>query len=412
MVPSALKPALTLKRPMPVVRRVSPVFLWSLISAGLILGLILAWRYMVPHTVENMIIKLAPYDMAVTGPATLDAINKAEVSSRVSGRLTQILIDNNSVVKQGQTIAIIEQADLEGQVVVADANQNAALSAVRQAEANLASGQASLVNTQINYERQKKLFLEGWVAQATLDKAEAALLEGQAQVRALEQAVAFATAQVHAAQAGVTVEKAKLGLATVTAPFDGIVTIRYKNSGDVLTAGASIAQIVDPASLILKARFDESVIGDIRPNLKAHISFGHISPKAESNTAINAAYIDAHVLRLGHQVDPETREFTVDLVPSTLPENWALDQRAMVRIVLNTKASVISVPATYILTRKGQTGVWVCKKGRAQWRELELSDFSAPTIEVMRGLSSGDVILTSKGIYENMRVRQCDGRSS
>ena len=352
------------------------------------------WRYVWPHPVETYAAVRAPYEQTVSGPATLDAINKANVSSRISGRLTRILVDRNAVVSAGQPIAFIEQDDLRSKVSASRANLLAAEGAQREAVANVGGAQATVTNARATFDRQAELRADGWVSRASYDQAQASLKQSEAQLAAMHQTVERTRAQTGAAAANLAADEAQLAMATVRAPFAGVVAVRNRSVGDVLSAGASIMEIVDPASIVLTTRLDESVIGSVRVGQRARIRF--VSDPGRALTG--------RVLRLSREVDPETREFTVDIVVDHLPENWALSQRANVEILYATGPASIAVPASFVM-REGQTAsVWVVDDGRVHRRTIEAAAGSGPLVVVRKGLASGEVIAAPQDVYAGMRV--------
>ncbi len=386
-------PRLKLQRPPARVRRINPVLLWC--AGGLILLVLawLAWRYAWPQEVSRYSVRRETLEVSVSGPATLDAINKANVSSRVAGRLTQILVDRNDRVAPGQLIATIEQEDLRNILSVSRANLQAAHDAQQEAAANVDSAQATLANARSAFARQAELREQGWVSRASFEQAQATLRESEARVAALRQAAQRARAQTEAAAANVRVDQAQLGLASVRAPFGGVVSVRNRNVGDVLSAGAPILEIVDPRSLVLTARFDESAISAVRPGQPARIRF-----------AFDGRTVSGQVLRLGRSVDPETREFTADIVADRLPPNWAINQRANVEIVLSAKPRAVVVPAGFVEWQDDRPTVWVLERGRARRRRIEFTGARGSRLEVRRGVAPGDILLSPADSYPFMPV--------
>jgi len=354
MSSSSPSPNLTLQRPAPQPRRWPASLRRGLIALFALLCLAALWRYGWPRQVPSWTMQRAPLDITVTGPAILDAIFKADLSTRIAGKLTGITVDRNDRVVTGQLIATVEQDDLRQQVAAARANLLAAQGACgwHRQPGQRRGGPGQLAR---GFQRQAQLIKDRWTSQASYDQALATLREDQALVAAQQQTVAQARAQIAAAAAALQVDQVQLDIATVRAPFTGVVAVRNKNQGDVLTAGSSIMQIVDPQSIVLTSRFDESVIDAVHPGQAAQIRFAFDPQHA----------VPGKVLRLSRQVDPETREFTADVTPDSLPKNWALDQRANVTILIQRRPQALAVPASYVVTRHGQTGVW---KSRAAGR--------------------------------------------
>ena len=101
----------------------------------------------------------------------------------------------------------------------------------------------------------------------------------------------------------------------------------------------------------------------------------------------------AKVTRLGREADRETREFVVDVQVLKLPQNWAVGQRADVRIELGRTEGVLVIPLQFVLKRDGITGVFIDDHGRARWREIQTGMEGVETLEVTQGISLKDMVL-------------------
>ena len=112
------------------------------------------------------------------------------------------------------------------------------------------------------------------------------------------------------------------------------------------------------------------------------------------------------VVRLGREADRETREFIVDVRVLELPQNWAVGQRAEVYIETDRKASVVLLPAMYVVRRDDGVGVYVNADGHAVWRPVELGLRNREFVEVIEGLEPGETIV----LPTDPRNRLSDGR--
>jgi HlyD family secretion protein len=353
----------------------------------------IGYRYIWPKPVDVVEVKRGPMPIYLSGPATLDAVSKADLGSRISGDLTSVRVDLNDPVTEGQLLATVEQTDLAAQAAGAQSNLEAARSAELQAEAALASAQATLANAKAVYDRQATLYNQGWVSRASYDQALATYRSAQAETDARRRAVAQAAAQSESVAAQARATNAVLGMAEIRAPFNGVITARNLNPGDLLTPGATVLQVVRPESVILRARFDESEITAVLAGQPAALTFGS-----------SKDLVAGRVLRVSRQVDPETREFTVDIVPSRLPTNWAMNQRATASILTGEHPDAVALPSDCIGRRKSAAGVWVVRSGRAHWQRVTLGTTSRGLTEILSGLTSDQVICGASPVYNLMPV--------
>lgn len=372
------------------------------IALAMTLSVWLGNRYLVSHGVEQFSIKPIDLTVELTGPATLDATRTSLVSTRLQGVIATMRVDRNDEVRQGDVIAEIITDDLKSQLGASLASADAARKAVDLAIADREHADAVLANARQNFDRTKMLLEKTVASQETYDAAVAALRQAEADLDRSNAAIEQAKAQEASATATAEVQRVKLDEGTIRAPFDGVVVSRDHYIGDTITPGSEIIQLVDTASIILSARFDESSISHISLGQKAVIRF---------NGGGEGSWVVATVLRIGRQVDMETREFSVDLQPETLPPNWAIGQRAMTTIEIDTRKGVLAVPASAIERRQGKPGVWIIDSSRAYWIAITLGDTGGPFVEVVRGLEPGDVILSEPGdVYYGMRVAEGGAR--
>lgn len=365
------------------------------VAAMLLVAAFVTLRYAFPHEARAFVVEDKPVAWRLKGPGVLDATNRVTVTARINGRLKWIGVDRNDPVRAGQTIARLEAEDLANLLGGARADADAAAKAIVQARSNRARAAAGLQKLQQDLDRRKRLIVSGAVSRAELDATELAVRAAEAESDSAESAVARAVAQARAADANVAATAARLDDATLISPLDGVVVTRDRNVGDVVTPGSPVLQVVDPASVVVSARFDESVMGVLTPGQNAAIFFTSIPNRA----------FQGKVVRIARQVDQETREFVVDISLDSLPPNWALGQRTSVHIDVESRSPHALAPTRYIRRAEGQAGVWVARDGRAAWRALSLGHAIGPLVEVREGLAIGDTVLDPAGRYAGQRVR-------
>ena len=231
----------------------------------------------------------------VTSTGTLQAVVTVQVGSQVSGRIQELHADFNSVVKKGQTLAIIDPANFEAQRDRAAASLATSEAAVKNAEANLINRKAELQSAEANLQvsrvdhqeagrqlrRAKGLFEDGLIperdletAQAGQDQSAARLLQAEAQISQIKASIRSAGAQKEQALANVKQAKAELKMAQVnlyytniTSPIDGVVIERSVDIGQTVAASfqAPILFLIanDLAKMQVIAQIDEADIGAI-----------------------------------------------------------------------------------------------------------------------------------------------------
>lgn len=193
------------------------------------------------------------------------AAKKAAVSTKATGRLEFLGVQEGSQVKAGDVIARIEALDV-------NATKDQARAGAQAARANLAQGSAELVEAEANFKRQQELFEKKFVSAAVLDTAKARVDRARATMASLNAAIGVADAQVRSA--GVSVEQT-----LIRAPFDGVILTKNANVGDIITpfssASGSIGAVVtmaDMATLEVESDVAEASIGKIVVGAPAEIT--------------------------------------------------------------------------------------------------------------------------------------------
>lgn len=186
--------------------------------------------------------KVAPTNIqnSITATGTIEPVTSITVGTQVSGIVSKLYVDYNSVVKKGQVIAELDKTNLTSEL--------------NTAKANLASAQSSLNYKSANYRRYATLYKKGLVS---ADDYENALL-------------AYQQAKDQVAQSTESVRKSEtnLGYATITSPIDGVVLSKSVEEGQTVAASFSTPELFtiakDLTNMQVVADIDEADIGDVK----------------------------------------------------------------------------------------------------------------------------------------------------
>lgn len=191
---------------------------------------------------------------SVTATGSIEPVNEVTVGTQVSGIVSKIYVDYNSVVKKGQVIAELDKSNLMSQL-------NSAKSQLSQAQASLRSAQSDLDYQKANFNRYKTLYQKGLIS---ANDYESARLSYQTSV----QTVASRKDQVVAAQEEVSRAQTNLSYATITSPIDGIVVNKSVEEGQTVNANMSTPDLFtiaqDLTNMQVVADVDEADIGDVK----------------------------------------------------------------------------------------------------------------------------------------------------
>jgi HlyD family secretion protein len=323
----------------------------------------------------------------VMGTGSLEARYQTTVGSKIQDRVVEWKADQNDRVKAGDVLAKLDDAELRGEMGVAQATLDAAHATVKRLEAEEDRAKAVQEQAQRDYQRYSSLVESKSISQENVEKTRERLAIAEAEVEKAKAATIEAARQVTTAEEKIRYSGARLADTLIVSPFDGLVVRRDREVGDIVVPGASIFQIISLKELWISAWVDESAMASIAPGQPATIVFRSEPKKKYRGT----------VARLGREVDRETREFRVDVRADELPANWAVGQRAEVSIETGSKSGVVTIPLRLVVWNKGKPGVLVIEDGRAQRREIVLGLRGIEVVEVVQGLSLKDVLVVESG---------------
>ncbi|MEQ1516171.1 MAG: efflux RND transporter periplasmic adaptor subunit [Usitatibacteraceae bacterium] len=234
---------------------------WWIIGAVLVIAVIASFllRGGGPSQVEAGIVASAYPSQAITAlnaTGRVSARTKAAVSTKATGRLEYLGVQEGSIVKAGDLLARIENRDVSATLDQAQAS-------LRAATANLEQGAAELRDAEANLRRSEDLVKKNFISSATYDAALARHDKAKASVASFNGAIGVAQANVRAAR--VTLEQT-----LIRAPFDGVVLTKNANVGDIITPFSSAADskgavvnMADMSTLEVEADVSEVSLGKI-----------------------------------------------------------------------------------------------------------------------------------------------------
>lgn len=367
---------------------------WMIIGAiGVIAALVaLAFLFLHdrPQEVETVTVESTAASGSSSG-AVLDASGYivarriATVSSKVTGRVSKVLIEEGQEVSAGQVMATLDPID-------ADAQRDLAAAQVAAVNSQAGAIQAQLKEAQANVARLSSLARQQLVARAQLDQAIAQRDALAAQLKTVQRNTDVAGSQLRIARQGVD-------NTVVRAPFSGVVIAKAAQPGEIvspLSAGGGftrtgIGTIVDMDSLEVEVDVGENYIGRVQVGMP-------------TETVLNA-YPDWKIPGKVIAVIP-----TADRGKATIKVRVALDQRdarvvpdmgARVSFLETAKAEGVKaapsvlVPSKAIVTRNGKSMVFIVVDNKSQQVEVKTGRSIGDDTEVTSGLSGGEVVITN-----------------
>ena len=304
---------------------------------------------------ENVVV--VKREQIVTGPIVsgeLRAEREATVRAEVGGSLLQVNVEEGQPVRRGTVLGRIEAAALD--------------EAVRSAQSAVKSSEAQLVVARRDAERAEMLVAAGALAQRDFEMARANVTTAEAQL-------ADARSRVSSAQK-------QLGNAVLRAPLTGVVADRPVNTGDVVTPGTALFNIVDPSSMRLEAAVPSEDLGSLRPGAAVQFTVrGYDTP------------FEGRIERISPKADATTRQVPIFVSIPNAGGRLVAGLFAEGRVVTQSATGLV-VPLTAV-NMSGGTWVLRVAGGKADKVAITtgLRDERTERVQVLSGLNEGDVLL-------------------
>ncbi|WP_022663524.1 efflux RND transporter periplasmic adaptor subunit [Paucidesulfovibrio longus] len=287
-------------------------------------------------------------------PGTVVSDDRIELSSRVVGFIESLEVREGQSVKEGDLLVKIDSTDIEENI--------------RQNAASLTATAQELQDAKRDVVRYEKLVQTGAIAPDTLTKAK------------VKRDVAQAA--YDKATAALTSARSERLYAEIRSPVDGVVIRRYKQRGDMATAGAVILTIESRSKLLFRVYAPESKVAQLTQGMTTAISIDALPGRSISGT----------IERIVPSGDTTTRRYQVDIaLPTDADLLPGMFGRA--EIVLNHE-QVLAIPNSARVIRGGLEGVFVLDNADiAHFRWLRFGRVHDAFIEVGAGLTLGETIL-------------------
>ncbi len=204
----------------------------------------------------------------VTASGKLRALNTIKVGAEVSGQVTRVLVDYNSVVSAGQVLAEIDPTRVRARVQQAQAQVALAQASLATAESNALRARTDLEIQGRDFERQRELTRRGFVSKARFDTAANQLSSSRASVRSSQAQISSARAQISQSSAELNSAMLDMRRTVIVAPASGVVINKLVEPGTTVVASFQTPNLfeiaADTTRMQVEASVDEADIGQVR----------------------------------------------------------------------------------------------------------------------------------------------------
>jgi multidrug efflux pump subunit AcrA (membrane-fusion protein) len=363
-----------------------------------------------------------PISDHITADAILAPLAQAAIVPKIAAPVKKFYVQRGARVKEGELLAVLENADLAAaaqdnkgsyeaaQAAFATATRAQVPEDAQKAELDYAQAKANLdLNTSIVNSR-KQLFAEGAIPGRDLDTAQAALVQAQAAYDAAakhldsmknvsrEAALKSAQGQLMSAEGRYKGAAAQVGYSEIRSPINGIVTDRPLYAGETPAAGAPLLTVMDTSALLAKAHIAQSLAQQMKIGDEASLIVPGVNDP-----------VDAKVTLISPALDPGSTTLEIWLKVDNKKAALKVGTPVKVSITGRTVEQALKVPVSSILTAQdGSKSVMIVgTDGAAHKKAVELGIQDGDDVQITKGLATSDTVISngSYGLDEGARVK-------
>lgn len=324
-------------------------------------------------------------------PGNIEPLYSASVYARTEGYIDHRNVDIGAKVKKGEVLAVISSPEVDQQLLQARATLAQSEAAVQQAKATLEQAKANAELARLTKERDLPLGEQHAISQQIVDEAVQAHNARVADVTAAEANIAAAQANVTANRANVARLEQLRGFEQVVAPFDGVITARNVERGDLVSTGSASAgkplfSIAQSGTLRIQIDVPQSEAVNIREGQKASITVKeHLGREYTGTIVRSASSLDSAARTMLTEVQVDNHDGS--LLPGMYAQvNFTLAQQ---------RSSLIIPTSSLVIDNKGMRVVTVQNDKKLHFAPVVVGRDMGTRIEVLSGIESTDALVSS-----------------
>jgi RND family efflux transporter MFP subunit len=345
------------------------------------------------------LVKRRPVVNSLTLSGAFRPYQEVDVHSKVAGFIRKIYVDVGDHVKAGQVLAILEVPELSAQVAGAKAEIQRYQDAVRRSNSEIQRAESTYTAYHAAYSRLKQASESrpGLIAEQELDDSMAKDKEAGAQTESARASLAESQSQLLSARADFDRLTALEAYSHITAPFAGVVTKRYADTGALIQAGTTsetqsmpVVQLAEWSKLRLVVPVPESAVSQLQLGSAVQV---HVS-------AMNRDF-EGRVARFADALNDETRTMHTEIDVANSDGTLKEGMYAEAKITLKQQNDALTIPIQALeRNNSGGTVLIVDAQGRVEERQVKLGAESSDRVEILAGLVENDqVVIGNRGEF-------------
>ena len=311
---------------------------------------------------------------------TVRARYTAAIAAKIAATILEIRVQTGDRVTEGQTLVVLDRANLEANLRRAEAACAEAESAISEAENAITAANANLDLARVTHGRFEDLLAKASVSQQESDESQARFKSAAAALEIATSKRRQAEARRSQAEAELATARVSLSYATLKAPFFGLVSERKADPGSLATPGTPLLAVEREGNLRLEASIDESRLGLLRIGELVAVEIDGLNRT-----------VSGRVAEIAPSIDASTRSFIAKIdLPAVPGLRAGMFGRA---VFASGEREALLIPQSAVLERGQVRSVYVVDNEIARLRLVTLGEARDNRREILSGLTAGEKII-------------------
>jgi RND family efflux transporter MFP subunit len=318
---------------------------------------------------------------------------EVDLHAKVSGYIRRINVDIGDRVGAGQVIATLEIPELNAQLSGAQAEVRHSQSEIERSQSEVSRAQSNHVALHAAYQRlaQASKQRPGLIAEQELDDARAKDQDAEAQIEVAKSALAASEQQLGVSQAADQRVQVLSDYSVVTAPFAGVISKRYADTGSLIQAGTASNTQAAPV-----VRLVQSDLLRLRmPVPEEDVPFIHTGGEVQVRVQATNETFSGKIVRFSRAVDTATRTMVVEVDVANPTLKLSPGMYAETEIALLQRNNVLTIPSQAVVQGEGQPYVLAVDGGKVEKKIVRLGIQGPDKTEIAGGLADGETVIVS-----------------
>lgn len=322
-------------------------------------------------------------------PGSVIAVSTAQVASRTMGTVVQVAVREGDTVKRGQVLAQLDERELSARSNAAQAGARGATAGVTQATKVLAAAQAQADVVQKTYDRYTFLRAQKSVSPQEFDEISAKQQAAQANLDQARAGLRQAEAVASQAESEAGAAREVASYARVVAPFEGRVIRRNVEPGSLVLPGVPLFIVEDTSRYQLEVTLPAEALESVRKSATARVQLDAVAGKS----------LSGKLAEMEGGADPNSHTWKARI---DLPKETEIRSGMFGRAFFpHGEKRTLLVPIAVLVKRGQLDGIYVVDdSGLIHWRLITLGKPLGNQVEVLSGLTSGDMVVLNPGGQE------------